>query len=56
LNIENSKSKDNNESSTEDDEEVVIEGDAECSDPDEETIIQTRGRGKGRSALLKIER
>jgi len=35
LNIDNNESKDNHESSTEDNEEVVDESDAECSDPDE---------------------
>jgi len=41
------------ESLTEDDGEVVDEGDAESSDSDEKMIIQTRSRGKGCPALLK---
>jgi len=45
--------KDYHESLTEDDEEVVDEGDAESSDPDKEMIIQRRGLGKGRPAFLK---
>jgi len=51
---ENNESKDNNESSTEDDGEVVDEySDAEYSDPNEETIIQTRDWGKDHLALLR---
>jgi len=53
LNIDDIEAKNNHESSTEDDGEVVDEGDAENSDPDEEMIIQTRSRGKGRPALSK---
>jgi len=53
LNIDNIEMKDNHELSTKDDGEVVDEGDAECSDPDEKTIIQTRSQEKSRPALLK---
>jgi len=53
LNIEYNETKDNHESSTEDNREKVNEGNAECSDPDEETVIQTRSREKDRRALLK---
>jgi len=53
LNIDDIETKDNHESSTEDDGEVVDEDDIENSDPDEEIIIQTRSRGKSRSTLLK---
>jgi len=53
LNIDDIETKDNHDSSTEDDGEEVDEGDAESSDPDEEMIIQTRSRGKSRPALLK---
>jgi len=41
LTIDNNEWKNNHESSIEDDEEVIDESDAECNDPDEETIIQT---------------
>jgi len=42
LNIDDIERKDYHESSAEDDGEVIDEGDAESSDPDEEMIIQTR--------------
>jgi len=53
LNIDNIETKDNHESSTEDDGKAVDEGDVKCSDPDEETVIQTRSRRKSYPALLK---
>jgi len=53
LNIDEDESRENHESSIEDDEEMVDDNDAEYCDPDEETVIQTTGRRKGRPALLK---
>jgi len=57
LNIDNNESKNNHESLTKDDGEMIEESDAECSDPNDETkirtIIQTKSRGNGRLALLK---
>jgi len=55
LNIDNNGLKDNDESSR-DDEEIVNESDAKCSDPDEETISQRRDEEEGRPALLKTGR
>jgi len=54
LNIDDIETKDNHESSTGDDGEVVDEGDTESSDPDEEMIIQRKSRGKRRPVLLKM--
>jgi len=42
LNIDNNKSQDNDETLREDDEKIIDENDAESSDPDEETISQTK--------------
>jgi len=53
LNVNNNESKENDESWREDDEIQVDKSDAECSNLDEEMIIQTRDRGKNRPALLK---
>jgi len=42
LNIHNNVLKDNDESLTEDDEEVVDKNDVECNDSNKRKIIQTR--------------
>jgi len=39
-------------SSADDDGKVVDEGEAESSDLDDETLIQTKSRGKSRPALF----
>jgi len=53
LNFDNNESKNNHESFAEVVGEMFEENDAKCSDPHDETIIQTRGRRNGRPALLK---
>jgi len=47
LNFDNNESKNNHESLTEDDGEMINESNVKCSDPHDETIIQTRDRGNG---------
>jgi len=53
LNIDDIETKDYHVSSAEHNGEMVDKSDAESHDPNEEMIIQTRSREKGRPTLLR---